>query len=71
MISYPKKAEKQYYERIALEERAFVEGLDDKSEEACFTTDGHRIRLWVNTGLMTDVQRSLYLGADVVGLYRT
>lgn len=35
------------------------------------TQDGHRVPLWVNTGLMTDVIRSLDRGAEGVGLYRT
>jgi len=35
------------------------------------TKDGHRICAWVNTGLMTDVVRSLNQGAEGVGLYRT
>ncbi|MEL7400981.1 MAG: putative PEP-binding protein, partial [Pseudomonadota bacterium] len=33
--------------------------------------DNHRISLWVNTGLMSDVVRSLDRGAEGVGLYRT
>lgn len=35
------------------------------------TLDGVRMPLWVNTGLMTDVVRSLDRGAEGVGLYRT
>ena len=71
VISYPKKEEKKYYEGIAMEEKAFVEGLEVHSDGPCYTKDGHRIRLWVNTGLITDVQLSLDRGAEGVGLYRT
>ena len=71
MISYPKKAEKQYYERIAMEEQAFFEGLDETRDQACYSKDGHRIGLWVNTGLISDVQPSLDRGAEGVGLYRS
>lgn len=71
VISYPKKEEKTYYEKVASEEQALVEGLEVSGDEPCHTKDGHRIRLWVNTGLMTDVQRSLDRGAEGVGLYRT
>ena len=71
VISFPRKEEKLYYERVAQEEQALVEGFDVSGDEPCHTTDGHRIRLWVNTGLMTDVQRSLDRGAEGVGLYRT
>lgn len=35
------------------------------------TLDGVKMPLWVNTGLMTDVVRSLDRGAEGVGLYRT
>lgn len=71
VITYPKKEEKQYYEKVASEEAALVEGLVVSGDEPCHTKDGHRIRLWVNTGLMTDVARSLDRGAEGVGLYRT
>jgi len=37
----------------------------------CITTDGHRINLFVNTGLMADVGISIQRGAEGVGLYRT
>ena len=45
-----------------------MEALKDLS---CETTDGHRISLWVNTGLASDISRSLDQGAEGVGLYRT
>jgi phosphotransferase system enzyme I (PtsP) len=35
------------------------------------TLDNHRVPLWVNTGLMADVMRSIERGAEGVGLYRT
>jgi phosphotransferase system, enzyme I, PtsP len=35
------------------------------------TLDHHRVPLWVNTGLMADVMRSIERGAEGVGLYRT
>ncbi len=35
------------------------------------TLDGHRIALWVNTGLATDAGLSLTAGAEGIGLYRT
>lgn len=71
VISYPRKEERTYYEQVALEEAALVEGLEVTGDEPCHTPDGHRVRLWVNTGLMTDVARSLDRGAEGVGLYRT
>ncbi len=71
VITYPKPEERKYYERIQVEEAALVEGLEVSGDEPCFTKDGHRVLLWVNTGLMTDVARSLDRGAEGVGLYRT
>lgn len=35
------------------------------------TIDGSRMPLWVNTGLIADVSRSLERGAEGIGLYRT
>ena len=70
VIAYPREEEVAYYERIMREEAAMVEGLG-KGGEPCLSLDGHRVLLWVNTGLMTDVARSLDRGAEGVGLYRT
>jgi phosphotransferase system enzyme I (PtsP) len=44
------------------------EALKDLPAE---TIDHHRVPLWVNTGLMADVMRSIERGAEGVGLYRT
>lgn len=71
VITYPSEEQEQYYTRIAAEEAALVEGLEVTGDQPCHTIDGHRVRLWVNTGLMTDVARSLDRGAEGVGLYRT
>lgn len=71
VITYPGEEQEQYYQRIAAEEAALVEGLEVTGDQPCHTIDGHRVRLWVNTGLMTDVARSLDRGAEGVGLYRT
>lgn len=60
-----------YYRSIVEEERQLVKGLEQLRDMPCETTDGHRLSLWVNTGLMTDVVRSLSHGAEGVGLYRT
>ncbi|MBT3623444.1 MAG: phosphoenolpyruvate--protein phosphotransferase [Gammaproteobacteria bacterium] len=71
VITYPKEVEKKYYRRIIAEEAALVEDIKVSGDQPCHTLDGHRVRLWVNTGLMTDVARSLDRGAEGVGLYRT
>ena len=46
-------------------------GLEGLKDLPCETADQHRVHLWVNTGLMTDVIRSLDQGAEGIGLFRT
>ncbi|WP_166258960.1 phosphoenolpyruvate--protein phosphotransferase [Marinobacter salicampi] len=60
-----------YYQEICDEEDALFRGLEELRDKPCETTDGHRVSLLVNTGLMTDVVRSLNHGAEGIGLYRT
>lgn len=50
------------------EQAAELEGLKDLPAE---TKDGYTVPLWVNTGLLADVARSLDRGAEGIGLYRT
>lgn len=59
------------FQAINEEELQISKGLEALRDLPCETTDGHRIPLWVNTGLMADVARSLERGAEGVGLYRT
>jgi phosphotransferase system enzyme I (PtsP) len=61
---------KQYAE-VVEEERQLAQGLDALRELPCETLDGHRMPLWVNTGLLADVKRAQERGAEGVGLYRT
>jgi phosphotransferase system enzyme I (PtsP) len=53
------------------EELELNKELEALKDLPCETTDHHRVPLWVNTGLMADVARSLDRGAEGVGLYRT
>ncbi|SHF86471.1 phosphotransferase system, enzyme I, PtsP [Microbulbifer donghaiensis] len=62
---------KRRYDSIVAEERELARNLDHLAGLPAETADGHRVRLWVNTGLMADVVRSLERGAEGVGLYRT
>ncbi|MGQ9427170.1 phosphoenolpyruvate--protein phosphotransferase [Gilvimarinus sp. F26214L] len=59
------------YEAIYEEEQQLVKGLEALKDLPCESLDHHRVPLWVNTGLMADVFRSLERGAEGVGLYRT
>lgn len=61
----------RHFEEIVEEEKAFEAELETQKDLPSTTTDGHSICLMVNTGLLTDVYRSLDRGAEGVGLYRT
>ncbi|KZZ11354.1 phosphoenolpyruvate--protein phosphotransferase, partial [Oleiphilus sp. HI0078] len=71
IFACPSEELRGYYEQIVEEEKALDQGLEKLKSLPCETKDGHRICAWVNTGLMTDVVRSLNQGAEGVGLYRT
>jgi phosphotransferase system enzyme I (PtsP) len=62
---------KQRFQQVVDEDKALSRDLESLRDEPCITLDGHRMPLWVNTGLMADVARSLEQGAEGVGLYRT
>ncbi|HQQ61942.1 MAG TPA: phosphoenolpyruvate--protein phosphotransferase [Pseudomonadales bacterium] len=65
-------AELRYqFEEIWREEQQFSREYHALTPLPSITLDGQRQPLWVNTGLMTDVVRSLDRGAEGVGLYRT
>jgi phosphotransferase system enzyme I (PtsP) len=59
------------FREIAEQDLAFNQDLESLRELPCETLDDERVTLWVNTGLMADVARSLERGAEGVGLYRT
>ncbi|WP_313222532.1 phosphoenolpyruvate--protein phosphotransferase [Stutzerimonas nitrititolerans] len=71
IITNPAKVLREQYLQLAEQERQLSAGLDVLRELPCVTTDGHRIPLWVNTGLLADVVRAQERGAEGVGLYRT
>ncbi|MEZ5570511.1 MAG: phosphoenolpyruvate--protein phosphotransferase [Halioglobus sp.] len=62
---------KQRFQQVLDEDNALSRDLESLGDKPCVTLDGHRMPLWVNTGLMVDVTRSLEQGAEGVGLYRT
>ncbi|MFK8040955.1 phosphoenolpyruvate--protein phosphotransferase [Congregibacter sp.] len=59
------------FQFIADQDAELNKGLESLRDLPCVTLDEHRLTLWVNTGLMADVARSLDRGAEGVGLYRT
>lgn len=59
------------FQDVVDQDQAASRDLESLRDLPCETLDGHRMPLWVNTGLMADVTRSLEQGAEGVGLYRT
>lgn len=71
IFTHPSEELLKYYGEILEEEKQLVAGLEAYRDLPAVTKDGHNIALWVNTGLLADVARSLNQGAEGVGLYRT
>lgn len=67
----PSAALKKEFHQIALEEAQLDAELSALRDEPAETTDGHPVKLFVNTGLAIDGGLSLSVGAEGVGLYRT
>ncbi len=59
------------FQALVREDQEMVKSYELLRELPCETLDHHRVPLWVNTGLMADVTRSIERGAEGVGLYRT
>jgi len=71
VFTNPSDIMRKQYAEVVEEERQLSQGLDALRELPCVTLDGHRMPLWVNTGLLADVARAQQRGAEGVGLYRT
>ncbi len=71
LFSSPGDELREQYQAVFEEELALQNDLQELRDKPAETLDGHRIPLWVNTGLITDAVRSLDRGAEGVGLYRT
>ncbi|MCR9105254.1 MAG: phosphoenolpyruvate--protein phosphotransferase [Gammaproteobacteria bacterium] len=59
------------FQEIVDADRLLSQDLEVLRDQPCITLDGQRMPLWVNTGLMADISRSLAQGAEGVGLFRT
>ncbi|MHC8405243.1 phosphoenolpyruvate--protein phosphotransferase [Pseudomonas sp. TMB3-21] len=67
----PSDVLRKQFAEVVEEEKQLSLGLDALRDLPCVTLDGHRMPLWVNTGLLADVARAQKRGAEGVGLYRT
>ena len=71
VIVNPSDAVIDYYNSLIHEEKEFQEILETMKDQPTETPDGHRVNLWVNIGLVTEITRSLDMGAEGIGLFRT
>ncbi|MFT5707707.1 MAG: phosphotransferase system enzyme I (PtsP), partial [Oceanospirillaceae bacterium] len=61
----------QIYQKQLEAEKVQEQELDSLKLLPACTIDGKTMPLWVNTGMIADVQRALDKGAEGIGLYRT
>lgn len=59
------------YDRLERDYLAVNRRLDEMRDLPATTTDGHRVFLYANLGLLTDIRFAHLHGAEGVGLYRT
>ena len=59
------------FQTIADRDLSVIQELEPLKTEPSKTLDDHSVTLWVNTGVMSDIDYSIDLGAEGVGLYRT
>src|SRR5699024_1826862 len=62
---------RQHYAEVVKEGRLINRDLGSLRDQPCTSLDGHRLALWVNTGLLADIKRAQQRGAEGVGLYRS
>jgi len=67
----PSAVVSQEFSRLAEEEAELSEELQALKELPAITSDGQRIALLANSGLLADINPSLNSGAEGIGLYRT
>jgi phosphoenolpyruvate-protein phosphotransferase len=59
------------YDRLERDYLAFSRGLEELRDLPAETIDGHRVNLYANIGLLSDVAFAHMRGAQGIGLYRT
>ena len=71
VIVNPTEKHRLYYEEIIQKEEQLLDGLVDLADAPCSMKDGYKFNLWINTGLLTEGDRSIIGGVEGVGLHRT
>lgn len=67
----PTRGVRREYRRLQREEQELSEGLQALQSLPAESPDGVRVKLYVNTGLISDITSSQEVGCDGVGLHRT
>lgn len=67
----PSATVREEFARLAQEERELDQELEALCDLQAETLDGYSLTMFINTGLISDVNRALRVGAEGVGLYRT
>lgn len=67
----PSPVIKTEYERLQLDHNLRLKELDVLRDLPAVTTDGFKVNLMANIGLLSDIKVALANGAEGVGLYRT
>ncbi|MFP4251029.1 MAG: phosphoenolpyruvate--protein phosphotransferase [Guyparkeria sp.] len=67
----PRGSLREEMQRLAREEAELTEELAALRDEPALTSDGVRVAMHVNIGLLSDMAPSLTVGAEGIGLYRT
>jgi phosphotransferase system enzyme I (PtsP) len=67
----PSDPVREEFFRLEMEERELAEGLSELVGKPAVTPDGFRMPVYVNSGLLADINAMFQSDADGVGLYRT
>lgn len=71
VILFPSASVRLEFERLQRAEQALRGELAGLRDQPATTTDGERVHLLANTGLLADISPGLANGAEGIGLYRT
>ena len=71
MVVNPSNETSTRYRELIESDQEFAVELEQIRDEPSETSDGMRVNLWVNIGLVSEITRSLDRGAEGIGLFRT
>ncbi|MCY3884559.1 MAG: phosphoenolpyruvate--protein phosphotransferase, partial [Gammaproteobacteria bacterium] len=71
IVTNPTPSILRHYRDLKAQGETFARELAELRDQPAETRDGHRVRLWVNIGLIDEISQSLDRGAEGIGLFRT